>query len=64
MPSAARDGGIRVWGLATGELLTLLRVDGAIYGLAWIPDVKQFVAVGVRGIYVLEFVLPPSRHKG
>ncbi|WP_176698092.1 NB-ARC domain-containing protein [Candidatus Nitrospira nitrosa] len=59
--SGSADRGIRVWDLATGRLMSLLRVDGGIWGVAWVPHINQFVAVGVRGIYVFELVLPPRR---
>ncbi|MBX3326253.1 MAG: NB-ARC domain-containing protein [Nitrospira sp.] len=55
--SGSADRGIRVWDLVTGRLMSLLRVDGGIWGVAWVPRTSQFVAVGVRGIYVFELVL-------
>ncbi|MBK8274760.1 MAG: TIR domain-containing protein [Nitrospira sp.] len=47
--SGSADRGIRVWDLATGRLMSLLRVDGGIWGVSWVPYINQFVAVGVRG---------------
>ncbi|MEO8326567.1 MAG: hypothetical protein ABI618_12000 [Nitrospirota bacterium] len=55
--SVTWDGGIRVWELDSGNLFALLRVDGSVNSVAWVPNRLQFVAVGARGIYVFELIL-------
>jgi len=58
--SASDDKTLRVWEAATGRCLAVLRVDGELYDCAWLPDGQRIVAVGLRGVYVFEFVAEPG----
>jgi len=59
--SGSWDNMLRVWEAATGKSIITIRVDGALSGCAWFPDSRKIVAVGVRGVYVFEFVTYPPK---
>ncbi|GJL59071.1 MAG: hypothetical protein NPIRA03_19280 [Nitrospirales bacterium] len=58
--SLSHHGEIQISEYLNGKVIALLRVDGLVFGMAWIPHVPRFVAVGTHGVYVFELIPNPK----
>ena len=56
--TAGNDRCIEIWRHTTGERVTLMRVEGPIFGCSWSPKEPTIAAVGKYGIYV--FAMRPG----
>ena len=54
LATAAWDGTVRVWSVATGRMLATLPMPGAVHAVAWSPDGATIVAAG-RPNHVVAF---------
>lgn len=53
--SVSTDQSIKIWDSESGECLTTLHVDGVLTQCAWFANGTRLLAVGVGGLYALEF---------
>jgi WD40 repeat protein len=54
--SVGEDRMVKLWNVADGKLLTTLRLDGKLFGCAFLPDGSHIVLAGEYGVYFLEIV--------
>ncbi|MDX3136829.1 WD40 repeat domain-containing protein [Streptomyces europaeiscabiei] len=48
------DGTVRIWDTATGESLTMMRVNSNLSSCAWTPDGPTLFAGGARGLFAYD----------
>ena len=68
LASGGEDGTLRIWNVATGQAVTLMRVDNAILECAWLGN-KGLVIVGPAGLWTFNFLandamVPTGDHEG
>ena len=60
LAASAVDLGLRVWEVASWELMAAMRTNGKANALCWLPDSNSVCVGSVGGIYRFAFV-PPAQ---
>jgi WD40 repeat protein len=56
MATVAEDCSVRIWDLSSGKCSVAMRSDGALHRVCWIPNSRDVVISGDRGVYRFTFV--------